>query len=326
MKKEINKEADIKNNNSCEKKAEEATFVSRIYLSFRNRFWYLFPKQAFHFLVQEWKEEQSYLATLKKWEKEEIKKQKRRHFISFFLSFVLHLLFCFFFFYKFSSTVLVVEDKILKKDIVNFDIMDGMLSSELNPVYDENSEFIIKPSTLIRAKERKDKSLTSLLEKLRGTGVTSLSSKTFKKNIEYGSQIGQEDYKLRAGLGMRKTKKKISTFRAQLWDRMKLLKSDTSNENDPYGGIMKVIDRHSFQFQECYEKGLLKDEKLSGKVVFLLKLNRSKVRKSGLELQGEGNSISRRIFTHCLFQESKKLVFSENKGNVSIKFNLIFGL
>ena len=218
------------------------------------------------------------------------------------------------------------EDTIIKGDLVNFDVMDGMLSSDLNPVYDKNSKFIIKPSSLIKSKRRKDQSLASLLEKLKEAKFTSLSNKTSKKNIKYESQIDQEDYKLGAGLGWRKTRKKISPFRTQLWDRMKILKSNTIDEDTDYGKIMKVIDQHSFQFQECYEKALLTDESLSGKVIFLLKLSHSKVKKSGLELQGEGNSSSRRMFTHCLFQESKKLKFSHNKGNVSLKFNLIFGL
>ena len=89
---------------------------------------------------------------------------------------------------------------------------------------------------------------------------------------------------------------------------------------------MKVIDQHSFQFQECYERGLLKDESLSGKVIFLLKLRQSQVKKAGLELKGKGNPASRKELTRCLFNESKKLTFSNNKGNISIKFNLIFGL
>lgn len=233
---------------------------------------------------------------------------------------------CLVFVYKLSHSVLLGEDKIIKGDLVNFDVMDGMLSSDLNPVYDKNSEFVIKPSSLIKAKSRKDQSLSSLLEKLRIAKFTSLSSETSKKSIKYESQLGEGEYKLGTGLGRRKTRKKVSSFRAQLWDRMKILQSNAIDEDTNYGKIMKVIDKHSFQFQECYEKALLRDENLSGKVVFLLKLSRSKVKKSGLELQGEGDSRSRRMFTHCLFQESKKLVFLHNKGDVSVKFNLIFGL
>lgn len=293
---------------------------------FRSRFWYLFPGMVFRFLVQEWKEQRLYLATLTDWEKEEIRKQRRRNLLSFSISFVLHFLFCCIFFYKFSNVVLLSENKIIKKETIDFDIMDGMLSSELNPVYDEDSEYIIKPSSLIKSEERKAQSLISLLERLRESKITSLSNKALKKSIKYESQVGQGKYKLRSGLGLRRTRRKISPFRAQFWDRMKMLKSDATSKYIPYGGIMKVIDRHSFQFQECYERALLKDENLSGKVIFLLRLNRSKVAKSGLELQGEGNPASRRMFTHCLFQESKKLVFLENKKNVSIKFNLIFGL
>ena len=131
-------------------------------------------------------------------------------------------------------------------------------------------------------------------------------------------------------MGWKKTKREITPLKVQLWDHMKMFKTDKTKKtvaaNQENTEIMKVIDQHSFQFQECYEEALLLDEKLSGKVIFLLKLNRSKVKKSGMELEGQGNSNSRRKLTRCLFKESKKLVFLKNRKNISVKFNLIFGL
>ncbi len=232
------------------------------------------------------------------------------------------------------SPVLVLEDQALKPSEVDFDIMDGMLASDMDPVYDEESEFIIKPSSLIIYKDKKDQSLANLLERLKGfksKSLSEMSGKLIRKKKEYKSQIIQEERKLKAGLGWQKSESQVmgksaAPLRVQLWDRIKMSKSNTTNKNVDYGRIMKVIDQHSFEFQECYEKALLRDENLSGKVIFLLKLAHSQVKTAGLELKGKGSPISRRELTRCLFQESKKLVFSDNKNNVTIKFNLIFGL
>ena len=303
----------------------EKKFLFRAYLYVRQNFWYLFPGLMFRFLVQEHKEWKKAMAVLTSEEKEELKQGKRRHVFAFTASLIFHFVFGLIFFYYSLGSVVLIEDQIVQGDIVDFDIMDGMLSSEVDPVYDKTSPFVIKPSSLIR--KRKDQSLTDLLEKLRDMKTTSLSGRTSKKRKKYKSQIGQEDYKLKAEWGWKGAKKKIPSQRANLWSRVKSLQSDsTANQNVNYSEIMKVIDRHNFQFQECYEQALLRDESLSGKVIFLLKLNRSQVKKAGLELKGKGNPASRRALTRCLFRESKKLVFSNNKGNISIKFNLIFGL
>ena len=100
----------------------------------------------------------------------------------------------------------------------------------------------------------------------------------------------------------------------------------SSSANVNTTDIMKVIDGHSFQFRNCYERALLQDESLSVKVVFLLKLNGSRVETVRLEMKGQGSARSRRALSHCLFRESKKLIFSSNQESLSLKFNLIFGL
>ena len=137
-----------------------------MFLSFRRKFWYLFPVSVFRFFAQEREEQKLYLATLTEREKEEIKNQKRRNLFSFSASFLLHCLFCLGFFYNFINPILIEKDRIIAGDAIDFDIMDGMLSSEVNPVYDKESEFIIKPSNLIR-EEKKEQSLTFLLEQLK---------------------------------------------------------------------------------------------------------------------------------------------------------------
>ena len=301
-----------------------------VYLLFREKYWYIFPSLVFRFFIQEWKEERLYLASLSEWEKKEIKRKKLRHLLAFSTSFILHSVFFLFLFYDFVGSVLIGESEVVAREAIDFDIMDGMISSDLDPVYDESSDFVIKPSALIKKEDRKKLSLGYLLDKLRASKNPVLSRGSLRKSKkEYASNIGREEQRLKSKLGWsgrKKRKKKIKPLQVQLWDRMKLLKSKATEAQVNYGDIMKVIDKHNFQFQECYERALLIDEKLSGKVTFLLKLNHSKVRKAGLELKGKGSSGSQRELTRCLFRESKSLLFPKNRQKISIKFNLIFGI
>ncbi len=296
-----------------------------VYLFFRKRFWYIFPGLVFRFFVQEWREKRLYLTTLNEHEKKEIQKQRKRHLIAFSVSFLLHCIVFVSLFYDFMDPVLMGENELTAGETIDFDIMDGMISSNMDPVYDHNSEFIVKPSALIKKEDRKKISLNNLLQQLKTSKGPVLSDSPSRKNRQDHSKLHQEEQSLKSGLGWkgRVKQKKIKPLRLRLWDRMKLLKSRTTETQVNYGDIMKVIDKHNFQFQECYEKALLKDEKLSGKVIFLLKLNQSKVQKAGLELKGKGNPMSRRELTRCLFRESKRLSFKKNTENISIKFNLI---
>ena len=157
--------------------------------------------------------------------------------------------------------------------------------------------------------------MANLLERLKESKVTGLSlGKTSKESKQYKSQIGKEEYKLRAELGWKKTKKKIAPLKSQFWDTVKMSQSDSIGKGVDYGGIMKVIDRHSFEFQECYERALLKDESLSGKVIFLLKLNSSAVKKAGLELKGKGNPNSRRDTDSLFVSGEQETCFFREQG------------
>ena len=176
---------------------------------FRNNFWYLFPGLALRFLIQERKEKLLYLTTLTEGERKEIRKQKRRDLFFFSLSFVLHGLFALGFFYNFLNPVILGKDTFISKEAVDFDIMDGMLSSDLDPVYDENSEFIIKPSALITQREKKDQSLANLLENLRRSKTTGLSTgKISKKKRKISIKTWSRRAEIKSRIGMEKNKKK----------------------------------------------------------------------------------------------------------------------
>ena len=264
-------------------------------------------------------------ASLNEREKAEIRKDRRRRFTAFFLSFVLHFTAFLMFFSHLKGAVLLGENQINPRDAIDFDIMDGMVSGSAEPVYDKKSEFVIKPSDLIR-RERKKHSLNTLLEELRSSKGPVLSVGGRKKQERRESRISREERKLKVGWGWKKTKRRPTPLQAELWDHIKLLRKSGRGGRADYKKIMKVIDSHSFEFQECYEEALLKDETLAGKVIFLLKMSGSRVKRAGLDIQAGGDPSARRIFSRCLFEKSKNLVFPGNTGAVSVKFNLIFGL
>ena len=300
--------------------------LRRYYCFLRKNFWFVFPGSVFRFFVREWKAERLFLSSLSELEKAEIRKSGQRYLTAFSLSFVLHCAVFLIFFYNFKDAAFLLgENRIKTRATVDFDIMDGMVSGDVDPVYDKRSEFVIKPSVLIRRK-RKKRSLNALLKELKSSKGLVLSGVGHKKAEKQESRMNREEQKLKIGLGWKKTKKRVAPLRAELWDRMKLLRESRREERVDYKNIMKVIDGHSFQFQECYEKALLKDEKLAGKVIFLLKMSGPRVKKAGLDIQAGGKSSGHREFSRCLFQKSKSLVFPDNTGDISIKFNLIFGL
>ena len=306
--------------------------VRKVYLFFRERFWYISPLFVLAFFLKEWREERLYLRSLDTQEKKEMTKQKVSYFISFSVSISLHAVFILGIFTGIFDRVLYNKDVFIAKDVVDFELMEGMVSSYLDPVYDQNSDVIVNPAILIGKQDKKDDQMLSLnhllnqLKKSKNPFLSSVVSEGQKRR----SKLGQEERNLRAGLGGfdqgRTIGKKIRPMRIKLWNQVHLSGSDAVNVKVDYAHIMKVIDQHSFQFRDCYEQALLKDEKLSVKAAFFLKLNQSKVKRTQLKLHGDGNTRSRRSLSYCLFRESKALVFSKNKKNISVKFNLIFGL
>ena len=296
--------------------------------SFREKYWFVFPSQMLQFFAREREEARLYRASLSPLEKQEIRSARRRMLLSFCASLALHAAFFLAVFSDFMEPVLLGEAEVSAESEADFKIMEGMVSEDLEPVYDEFSEFVIKPSELIKKKSSRLLSLDNLLEQLRAGKAAALSDRMAGGNLEAKkpSRLGGAEGSLRARLRGRKIKKSLSLSRIQLWDHVKTLKMKGGRGKANYSEIMKVIDKHNFQFQECYELGLLKDEKLSGKIIFLLKLDRSLVKKASLKLEGQGSPASRRALLRCLYRESKKLVFLKNKKKISIKFNLIFGI
>ena len=300
---------------------------------YKAKFWYLLPLSVICFFLKEWREGKLYLSSLSVREKQEIKKRKLCYYISFSVSGILHVIFFVVVFNGIVSNILIDKNVVLVNDTVDFELMDGMVSSYLSPIYDEKSDIIIEPSLLIGERQKNDKkalSLDNLLNYLKASKNPILSSSSSTNKQKYSVRFKQEERSFKAGLGIRHVKKKIEEailpIRSQLWEHLHISKPEKMNVKVNYADIMKAIDQHTFQFRDCYEQALLKDEKLSINAMFLLKINQSKVQKTRLELKGKGNPKSRRTLSHCLFKESKKLVFLKNKKNISVKFNLIFDL
>ncbi len=296
---------------------------------FDKKYWYFFPPQVIAFFVKEYKEGRIYLASLSREEKKELFRKKRRHFISGSISLILHIVFFVSIFNGFFTPVLTGTQTMIARSVVDFDLMDGMVSVDGEPVYDKDSNIIINSHTLLG--EKQDRALSHLLNKLKKSNNPVLSSSVNKleKRPKLKSQLAQVEQNLKAGWGFEYKKKigrrtKPSTI--QMWNNMRLLSDSVGDGEANYASIMKVIDSRNFQFRDCYEQALLKDEKLSIKAEIFLTLNQTQVARTKLKLKGNGNVQSRRALSRCLFRESKFLVFSKNKKNVLVKFNLVFGL
>ena len=296
---------------------------------------FIFVKKAKAFFVQELKETRLDYMSLDPLAKKEIKKERLRHFASLSVSLALHIFLLLGMWNGLFSPSSFLGETKLQAEEVDFELTEGMVSSEVQPLYDPFGEVIIKPSLLFRER-KKDKHallLNELLKNLKKEKGPVLSSSVLKSGQKNFSRLRKAEQNLRWGLRVEKLKipkrQKKSLQQAGFWSQMGLLKKE-----DKVSGLgavnntemMKVIDSHSFQFRDCYEKALLKDESLSIRAMVLLKLNQSRVEHTKLELKGRGNPVSRRLLSHCLFRQSKTLVFAKNRQNISIRFNLIFGL
>ena len=307
--------------------------LPEISMSFQEKYWYIFPAQVFRFLEREREEIRLYHAALSLPERREIKRDRFRLLLSFFVSLCAHSAFLFVILNNyFMDAVMLGEKKASGSSEVDFNLMEGMISSHLDPVYDINSNLVVKPSSLIKKREKQLFDLENLLKKLKSKTALQASGAVVDaaggKKERFQTRTEELNLKERLRRRIKRRSKIPPIAQIQLWNRVQM--AQTTEDKKPaaanYSKIMKTIDSHNFQFQECYEAALLKDETLSGKIIFLLKLQHSKVKKTNLKLEGGGNSSSRRTLLRCLYRESKKLVFPQNRENISIKFSLIFGL
>ena len=297
--------------------------------------WPFSLKKIFRFFVQEWRESRLYWANLSSLEKKEIQRNKIRYFVSLCVSILLHV--------GLVMSILNMalnphkhskEIEILKGE-VDFELTEGMVSSDIQPVYDNEGEVIIKPSLLLKPEDKQAVALNDLLSQLKEGKGPALSSalqshRLHRSHLEPATPASLAKKSLSAKLkvkGFKIPETKTQSKSAGFWNHIQMLKSDQADLADiDDSEIMKVIDQHSFQFRDCYEKALLKDEKLSVRAVFLLRLNQSQVQHTRLELNGTGNKASRHLLSHCLFRKMKMLVFAKNQQKLSLRFNMIFGL
>ncbi len=307
----------------------------------KNKYWYFFPHHVVRFFLEEWREERKYRLGLSKQEKCEFSNRIEQQFISFCFSFLLHFLLCLGLVNGVLEGLLASESEesvSLGEAIVNVELMGGMFSGHIKPIYDPKSDIVIKAFSLNRYKVYKKMTvLEKLLEQLGNQKISLLSKISNSKNIGSEkiskSRLALVEKNLQAGLSFGSNnsrsavKKRKKIKQTQLWNRVNL-----TSLNKMRGGmmkqkdLMKVIDKHIFYFRECYEQALLRDEALTVNAHFLLRLQRTNVRSAKVNLIGKGGVISKKKMSNCLVAQSKKLHFTDNKQNLSVKFSLIFGL
>lgn len=307
-------------------------FFKKTYYLCERFLWYVSLWGVFTFFIKEWRAESLYLASLSATEKQEISKTKWTHRFWFFISITLHIiLFLGIITDPLDLTVVHTTNQVIVPKIVNFTLETGTISPNLNNIYDKNSEFIINKKDLIIEKRKND--LKTLLDKLHGkkkfVGLKEslLLAKDAAKNTHH-SNLDKEEAYLQGQLRGSHNKfiiNKTPSTNAQLWNNINLLKGNSKGVKVNYTKIMQVIDKHRLKFRECYEKALLKDESLSVKGIFIMRLKKSIVASTKIKLQGKGNKKSYITMSNCLRRVSKKLLFLKNKHNITIKFNLIFG-
>lgn len=87
--------------------------------------------------------------------------------------------------------------------------------------------------------------------------------------------------------------------------------------------IREILGKRQIVFRNCYERALLSDEKLSGKVDFLFTIAAGgRVGQTQVQFQGNGNSSSQSLLKSCLGEVSQAIQFPSSISGRRIKFNL----
>ena len=307
----------------------------------RGKYWYLLPHQVVHFFLEEWREERRYRLSLSKSERQELSNRVYQNGMSFCFSLMLHLILVL------GLVNGVLEGSLINKSeevvslgeaIVDIEVMGGMLSGHVEPIYDSKSNIVIRAFSLNRYKiYQKMTALEKLLQKLSNKKLSILPetsrSKSVGSNKSSESRLALVEKDLKAGMSFgfrnnrRFAKRNKQLTQTQLWNRVNLASVGSMREGIMNNqALMKVIDKHIFYFRECYEEALLKDDKLTVNAHFLLRLNKTKVKSAKVDLIGKGGLTSKRKMSNCLSAQSKTLNFADNKQSVSVKFSLIFGI
>ena len=208
----------------------------------------------FKFFVQELRESRVDWINLPLKEKQELKKGRLRYFAGLLTSLCLHIILFSLVLNMLSQPTnsLFQETKSVGVE-VDFELTEGMVSSDVQPLYDSEGYVIIKPSRLLKPTDKQAQLLSDLVAQLKKGESLALSSSAPKSSFQSPPRLRPVDSSLMSNLQVKSFKipeRKVKANKsAGFWNHIHKSKSEpTSMAHINDTEIMKVIDRHSFQF------------------------------------------------------------------------------
>jgi len=203
---------------------------------------------------------------------------------------------------------------------VTLKTMDPSGSTEVQPVFDENSDIVMN----IPKERKKKKDQQSLAERLlkKYSKVKVPSSQTLSAPEEPSS--------------LWKSRIRPKVAHGSLGDQLKNLpdKKEPDLKMNNQGFSKDKMSQHlatyQKQFQRCYESALLKDSSLNGKIQFdLLTAKSGDISKSQIDFEGVGRPSTRADLIGCLRTVVRKIQFPQTLASTfgkNIRFQAVLSL
>ena len=176
------------------------------------------------------------------------------------------------------------------------DLTEETSSDVYWPKYDPESEVLVQAKEAPKPEGRLGQLATSL------SGLAGQSAETA---APAASKYFKSD---RTAPGP--VKKEEAQWSSQL--EKSLEQEDSSSENS-VNRLREYLSKEEARFQQCYERALLLDRSMSGKVEFMLEFGaQGRISDAQVLYQGEGQDGSRNFLSTCLVTASKKLVLPKD--------------
>ncbi len=88
--------------------------------------------------------------------------------------------------------------------------------------------------------------------------------------------------------------------------------------------ILSEIQTKSIDYQQCYEKVLLKDKSLEGKITMKLFVVGKRIKSTTIDFNGKGKTASVNLLKNCLSVSNEKVKFEKENLGRKVQFSLLF--
>ncbi|MEO0336473.1 MAG: hypothetical protein AAF202_08765 [Pseudomonadota bacterium] len=195
------------------------------------------------------------------------------------------------------------------------------VSQDVEAAYDNTSDILVKPKP--KKKRNRPSRFEKLLAMLGNTanaaapGRKTLSEKQLEKLLASSSLA--ESQKLEQALLNSKSGQGLSQ---DILNKLQSSEIDHKKYQKQVSKMRDLIQGQYPSFRSCYEKALLLDQDLQGRVGLFVRIEDTP--NVQVQFRGQGTGKSKGQLINCLKAKTKSLSFPSGSKGVAVKFNLVF--